>query len=188
MTLAILGYLSMIAFLGIELFGRKANYERPIKAGRPDRGRNFFLGVAFNSSILLSPLLNFIGIGRISGYLLIGLLGVGLMVLGLILRLWAMLTLGKFYTRTLKVSAGQKIVDTGPYRVIRHPGYLGTLLTWIGLPLALSNWVSALLVTLLMAAAYWPRIRAEEAMLVEVYGDEYSRYMQRTKRLIPFVL
>jgi protein-S-isoprenylcysteine O-methyltransferase Ste14 len=56
------------------------------------------------------------------------------------------------------------------------------------LPLALSNWLSAVLVTAAIAVAYRARIPAEEGMLIESFGDEYRRYMQRTARLLPFIL
>jgi protein-S-isoprenylcysteine O-methyltransferase len=112
-------------------------------------------------------------LGRLPQAAIIGAVGVGLMVLGLAIRLCSMNTLGVFYTRSLRVSEGQAIVESGPYRWIRHPGYLGSLLVWLGLPISLANWMAAGGVLVLMGAAYARRIRAGEAMLVEGFGSEY---------------
>jgi protein-S-isoprenylcysteine O-methyltransferase len=188
MVLAVAGYALMVVFFGLEFFIRKETQAKLIKAGPSDRGTTILIAIAYNTSVLLSPLLNYLGIGRVPQPGWVGPEGIGLMTLGLGVRLWAMLTLGQFYTRTLRITDGQPIVEGGPYRVIRHPGYLGTLLIWVGLPLALSNWLSATLVTILMAVAYRTRIRAEEAMLLEAFGDEYLHYMERTARFLPFIL
>jgi protein-S-isoprenylcysteine O-methyltransferase Ste14 len=185
---AILGYSLMAAFFGLEILGRRPNRARSFKAGPATRGTAVLLGFANTTSTLLSPLLNFLRIGRVSRRARTAPFGIGLMVLGLSLRLWAMLTLGPFYTRTLRVSKGQHVLERGPYRWIRHPGYLGTLLTWVGLPLALSNWLSAILVAAMIAAAYRIRIPAEEEMLIESFGDRYRRYMLKTNRFLPFIL
>src|SRR5258708_1479204 len=58
------------------------------------------------------------------------------MIIGLTLRVWAAQVLGRFYTRTLRTTDKQRIVQSGPYHLIRHPGYLGTILIWIGAGLA----------------------------------------------------
>ena len=106
---------------------------------------------------------------------------------GIGVRLWAMRTLGHFYTRTLRVSEEQSIVTQGPYRFIRHPGYLGTFLVWVGLGIAATNWIAAALVTLLLFLAYHHRMNVEEAMLVEVFEEGYRAYQKRTWRLLPLV-
>jgi protein-S-isoprenylcysteine O-methyltransferase Ste14 len=187
MVYAIIGYLLMAAFFGLEFFARQAAPDRTFKVGPQTRGTTILLGTANTMSTLISPLLNYVRVGRLPQGTLIAPLGLTLMVLGLSIRLWAILTLGDYYTYTLRVSEGQHLVDEGPYRAIRHPGYLGTLLTWIGLPLALSNWLSATLVTAAIVLAYRARIPAEEEMLIESFGDEYRDYMQRTARLLPFI-
>jgi protein-S-isoprenylcysteine O-methyltransferase Ste14 len=112
---------------------------------------------------------------------------VALMGAGLGLRVWAALVLGAFYTRTLRTSAGQRIVAEGPYRLVRHPGYLGVLLLWLGAGLATANWIAAATIMAFMVRAYARRIQTEEAMLTATFGDEYLRFAGRTWRLIPFV-
>jgi protein-S-isoprenylcysteine O-methyltransferase Ste14 len=95
--------------------------------------------------------------------------------------------LGRFYTRTLQVVGGQHVVTSGPYRLIRHPGYAGSLLVWTGYCVGVGKWIALLVVGALMLTAYGWRIRAEERMLADVLGEEYRRYQRRTARLVPFV-
>jgi protein-S-isoprenylcysteine O-methyltransferase len=78
-------------------------------------------------------------------------------------------------------------VTGGPYRLIRHPGYAGSLLVWTGYCLGIGNWIAVLVVGALMLIAYGWRIRAEERMLADVLGDEYRQYQRHTARLVPFV-
>ena len=109
------------------------------------------------------------------------------MVGGISLRIWANRALGAYYTRTLRTGQGQHIVQEGPYRLIRHPGYLGAMLMWVGAGLATANWITALVIVVGMSAVYGYRMRSEEAMLAEAFGDRYAAYEAHTWRLVPFV-
>ncbi len=115
------------------------------------------------------------------------MLGLVLMLGGLALRYWAARTLGAFYTRTLLVKTDHRIVDNGPYRLIRNPGYLGNLLLFIGAGLAATNWLVVLVIAIALLSSYIYRIRVEEAMLESTFGDEYRAYKARTRKLIPLV-
>jgi protein-S-isoprenylcysteine O-methyltransferase Ste14 len=115
-------------------------------------------------------------------------LGLVLMVLGLVLKVWAMRTLGQFYTRTLRATSDQSVVDSGPYGLLRHPGYLGALMLWTGFGLVVSNWIALLAIALGTGFAYTRRIESEEAMLVAQLGDAYADYQRRTWQLLPGVL
>ena len=108
------------------------------------------------------------------------------MLAGVALRYWSMLVLGEFFTRTLAVLPGQSIVSAGPYRVVRHPGYLEQIVVvTAGCALASLNvWLVALIGPLLFAA-YAYRIRAEERMLASQFGEAYQGYRSRTWRLLP---
>jgi protein-S-isoprenylcysteine O-methyltransferase len=111
--------------------------------------------------------------------------GVGVMAAGLSLRVWSARILGAQYTRTLRVGAGHRIVEAGPYALVRHPGYAGSLLMWFGFGFALTSVPATVAITVPMLAAYARRIEAEEAMLAGAFGDEYRSYQQRTARLLP---
>ncbi len=114
-------------------------------------------------------------------------LGVALMVAGLALRWYSIRVLGKSFTYTVATRPDQRVVDAGPYRWIRHPSYTGALLTILGLLLCMTNPLSFLgMIPPLIGYAY--RIRVEERALARSLGEPYRSYMQRTKRLLPFIL
>lgn len=178
--------LILIAFFALERVLRRGAEARSLVAGPFDRGTTRGIGAAFGLSILavvLSPVLNALGIGALPEA--IGWIGIALMLWGLALRVWAARVLGAAYTRTLRIAERQLLVRAGPYRVIRHPGYTGDLMMWLGAGLATRNVVAVIAIVLLMASAYAARIEAEEAMLVDVFGDEYRAYSRHTWRLLP---
>jgi protein-S-isoprenylcysteine O-methyltransferase Ste14 len=113
--------------------------------------------------------------------------GLSVFWLGLALRVWAVVTLGAAFRTTVEVDAGQRVVQRGPYRVVRHPSYTGMTLISAGVGLALGNWLSLAIIVLLPLIATLRRIAVEEATLRQVLGEDYVAYSQRTKRLIPFV-
>jgi protein-S-isoprenylcysteine O-methyltransferase Ste14 len=109
-----------------------------------------------------------------------------LLMVGVALRFYAVLVLGRFFTVTVMVGSDHQVVHTGPYRFVRHPSYTGLLLAIAGILLSWGNWAAMLgLLPILAALGY--RIRVEERALTDQLGDVYRAYAQRTKRLIPFV-
>ena len=123
--------------------------------------------------------------GPLPGMPAIAWVGVGVGALGLLLRLWAVLTLRERYTRTLLVHDGHTIESGGPYRFVRHPGYLGSLMCLNGVALASGNALTLLASAIATAAAYTYRIRVEDEMLVAAFGDSYESYRGRTRALLP---
>ena len=115
-------------------------------------------------------------------------LGIGLMIAGILLRQWSIAVLGRYFSRTVGVQEGQAVVDRGPYRLVRHPAYTGSLLTMVGLGFVLQSWGAVLVLIAFFGAAFGYRIHVEEAVLTSKLGDEYVVYAKKTKRLIPYVL
>jgi protein-S-isoprenylcysteine O-methyltransferase len=186
-TLAAYGLIGL--FLLLERLARQGAAAKSLEAGRFDRRSTVILGIAFLIgllALLLAPLLNAFQIGTQSEKL-IGWAGIGVMVGGIVLRFWASRVLGRFYTRTLRVADDQSLVDKGPYRLIRHPGYSADVLLWAGAGLATLNWMVTTLLVLVMLGSYGYRIRCEEAMLLATLGPEYQSYRKRTWRLVPFI-
>jgi protein-S-isoprenylcysteine O-methyltransferase len=103
---------------------------------------------------------------------------------GLALRWYAIFYLGRFFTVDVAIATDHRLVDSGPYRYIRHPSYTGALLALLGLGSCLCNWAS-LAVMLAPVLVFVRRMQIEEAALVAGLGDGYRRYMQHTRRLIP---
>jgi protein-S-isoprenylcysteine O-methyltransferase len=115
-----------------------------------------------------------------------GPMGVAMEAAGLVLRAWSMLTLGAAYSRTLRTEAAQGVVEAGPYRRLRHPGYLGSLTTWVGFALTSRSLAVVVTVAGLLAAAYRRRIAAEEELLRRDLPG-YLAYSRRTRKLVPFL-
>jgi protein-S-isoprenylcysteine O-methyltransferase Ste14 len=108
-----------------------------------------------------------------------------LMVAGIAVRQWAVALLGKFFTTDVRVHSDQTVVETGPYRWLRHPSYTGLLMTLVGVGLALGNWASLAVVVVLPLAGLVVRIRVEERALLDGLGEPYRRFAQSRARLIP---
>ncbi len=113
--------------------------------------------------------------------------GIAIGVLGQGFRLHAVRTLADWFSFAIYTRRDQPVVDTGPYRLIRHPSYTGALGCALGFELACTNWLAPALVGFL-ALAYVVRIPVEERAMVAGLGEAYRRYMTRTKRLIPYIL
>lgn len=113
--------------------------------------------------------------------------GCGLFAVGLALRWYAIVYLGRFFTVNVAIHSGHEIIDTGPYRFIRHPSYTGALLAFLGLGLCLANWWSLALVMAPILWAFGRRMAIEESALANALGTPYTSYMSRTKRLAPFI-
>lgn len=114
--------------------------------------------------------------------------GLALMAGGLVFRAWAIGQLGRYFVPEVAIRPGQRVLDRGLYRYLRHPSYTGTFITVIGYALALNNWLSLVIMLVIPGVVYGWRMRVEEAALTEAFGEEYRAYMRRTKRLVPFIL
>ena len=95
--------------------------------------------------------------------------------------------LGRNWSITLQIREQHKLVSTGPYALIRHPMYTSFLLIAVGQALLLSNWVVGLAGLLGFAVLFLLRVDKEERMMFENFGQEYRAYMERTKRIIPYL-
>jgi protein-S-isoprenylcysteine O-methyltransferase Ste14 len=179
-----------VFFLGIESRLRQGEQAKSLRPGQFDRGSTGLIGAAVQISfitLLLAPVLNHFQMGQIRYGTFVGGFGLAVMMGGIALRYWAATTLGEFYTRTLLVKAEHQIVESSPYRIIRHPGYLGFMLMLAGAGLATMNWMVTALITIVVSVIYAYRIHAEEAMLRTALSEQYKAYMAHTWRLIPLV-
>src|ERR1700730_7205812 len=113
--------------------------------------------------------------------------GVAIFVGGMVLRWYSIIYLGRFFTVNVAIAADHQLIDTGPYRFVRHPSYTGALLAFIGFALVMRNWASVLLISVPIFFAFLYRIHVEERALLAALGDRYRVYSEKTKRLIPFV-
>jgi protein-S-isoprenylcysteine O-methyltransferase Ste14 len=113
--------------------------------------------------------------------------GVGMMIFGLLVRITAIVTLGRSFTVNVAIHASQTIQRSGLYRIVRHPSYLGIEICFLAVGLYSRNWACLALMLIAPTAAVLYRIHVEEQALVGAFGDEYVEYSRTTKRLIPGV-
>jgi protein-S-isoprenylcysteine O-methyltransferase Ste14 len=113
-------------------------------------------------------------------------LGVALYAIGGVLRLAPVFVLGRRFSGLVAIQEGHRLVTGGIYGVIRHPSYLGLLITGLGWALAFRAGVGVV-IALMTLPVVIARIRAEERLLSETFGAEYDVYRARTWRLAPYV-
>jgi protein-S-isoprenylcysteine O-methyltransferase Ste14 len=113
-------------------------------------------------------------------------LGVVLMLASLALQQWAQRSLGECFTLALQASSDQPLCSSGPYARVRHPAYLAQIALWIGLAVASGSIWAILSVSAIVIAGYAYRIVAEESMMRAHLGHEFTDYVRRTNRLIPY--
>ncbi len=114
-------------------------------------------------------------------------IGLALIILGVILRFTIVSSLGKFFTVNVVIAEDHKLKTDGFYRYLRHPSYSASILSFAGYGLSLNNWISLLVVVSAVSTAFLIRIRIEEETLISHFGEEYTAYRKKTKRLIPFI-
>lgn len=190
MVTTVAAYILLALFVALEGVLRKGDAAKSLEVASSDRGTTRWVGWAFligATVLLLVPLLNYWGLGLLGGDHHLAWLGILVMLGGFALRVWSNRVLGEFYTRTLRTVEQQRLIQQGPYGVLRHPGYLGSLLMWAGAGLATFNWLAVVLIVPLFLAAYGFRIGAEERMLREKFGAQYEQYRRRTWKLFPFL-
>jgi protein-S-isoprenylcysteine O-methyltransferase Ste14 len=113
--------------------------------------------------------------------------GITLFLAGFGMRRWSEMTLGRYFTFTVMISADQPVIASGPYRLVRHPGYTGVLLIVIGSGLVNGNWLGLTGWTLLVLLPLLYRIHVEENALLIALGDRYRAYAAHHKRLLPLI-
>jgi protein-S-isoprenylcysteine O-methyltransferase Ste14 len=112
-------------------------------------------------------------------------IGLSVAWLGMAMRAWSVRTLGEFFTVDVTVAADQRLIDDGPYALVRHPSYTGMLMAILGFGIALDSWGAVAAALLLPLAAVVNRIRHEETLLRRELGEPYEAYAERTARLVP---
>ena len=111
--------------------------------------------------------------------------GLFLICTGLIIRWIAILKLKKSFTVNVSVTENQMIVQSGIYKQIRHPSYLGSLLSFAGLALVFNDWLTFAIIFIPILFAFMYRIQIEEKLLSQVFGAQYTDYIENSKKLIP---
>jgi protein-S-isoprenylcysteine O-methyltransferase Ste14 len=112
--------------------------------------------------------------------------GLALYALGALLFEWSRAVLGRHYSFMAAIQQDHELVRAGPYRLVRHPGYIGLLLWQTGYALVFRSALGVVLVVPVAAALAW-RVADEEALLHSEFGDEFEEYRARTSQFVPYV-
>jgi protein-S-isoprenylcysteine O-methyltransferase Ste14 len=146
----------------------------------------FAVFASIAAGFLLAFRLEHVGATVIDGWAPV-IVGTAILLAGAAFRIWAILSLGRFFTVTVTIQPEHRIIEDGPYRRVRHPSYTGLLAALAGFGLALGNWLSLLALAVLPLVGILLRIWAEESTLVRALGEDYRAYAARTDRLVPGV-
>jgi protein-S-isoprenylcysteine O-methyltransferase len=184
----------MIRKLATALFAAAAFYLLPALLGNPGALRfpQLWILVAFAVAISIFQLVGIVEAvyfrypesfhwDAVTTVALVG------MVVGLGLRVWAVLTLGRFFTWFITVYEDHQVIRSGPFRFIRHPAYCGALILFVATMVFLHAWVGALLSLVFQLFAYVRRIRYEEAMMIDRMGESYRAYTREVNALVPLL-
>jgi protein-S-isoprenylcysteine O-methyltransferase Ste14 len=152
-----------------------------------DRRTRNFNTIATVVALALAPIANWVPVLRfdVPGATVVFWLGIVVMFLGLFLRHWSIIVLGRYFRTTIELEKGQKVIQKGPYKYVRHPSYAGIVLFFVGYGLLSKNWLSLFAAVCLPTVSLVYRIRIEEVALAEGLGAEYAAYQGKTKKLIP---
>ena len=110
-----------------------------------------------------------------------------LMAAGLWIRTWGVMTLGKYFTWHITVEKQQTVIRTGPYRFVRHPGYLGAFLTYASTAAFFHAWTALVPSMIILLIAFLRRMHYEEKEMRATLGEEYASYSRCVCRFIPWV-
>jgi protein-S-isoprenylcysteine O-methyltransferase Ste14 len=114
-------------------------------------------------------------------------IGLGIILLGIILRLLIIKSMGTLFTVDVTIRKEHKLKTDGFFKIVRHPSYSASLLSFIGFGLSLNNWLSLAIIFIMIFMAFSKRIRIEEQVLISRFGNAYLEYKKRTKCIIPFI-
>jgi len=175
------GYGFFELFMGFrQRFNRKKSVE---KMG--DKGSIWILFILIGIGFWLSFMFGASKVGRIYHWNTFFTIGAIFAIFGLIIRIAAIQSLKQHFTYSVKKMENHELIETGLYKNIRHPGYLGQLFIFLGIATSMSNWLSVIVMMVPVLIGYINRIRVEEKFMVEQIGLKYIDYQSRTKRLIP---
>lgn len=181
--------LPLIMFLIISLSGIIINLiKNPRKNDiliESDAGSLLLFRLLFPLALVLGLIISYLQIGQYTAPVYHKLAAIILFAAGLIIRWAAVLTLKKAFTVKIHILKDQHLITHGIYKYIRHPAYTGLILYYTGFGLALQNYLALLLIIPVITATTLYRIRKEENVLLNHFGDKYLAYTQKTYRLFP---
>ncbi|PWR72557.1 methyltransferase family protein [Methanospirillum lacunae] len=178
-------YLTLILWILSELY---LIYRDRNTTKQQDRGTRRYIGIAVITGMALSCFVGFNPVFRIQidPDTIMGI-SIAIMWAGIIIRFLAILTLGRHFRTIIHIRDDHTIVKTGIYHYIRHPAYLGSIISAAGVTMIFQNILIPVIVVGVLIPAVLLRISYEEAALCDHLGSDYEEYMKETWRLIPLI-
>jgi len=184
----ILFFLSLVIFVTTELVLSRA--VRGNKDDPHDRGTFWLVWLTWNFAIV-SNICIFAFTSADPHLWPVNLAGTVLCLSAALLRLLSKRTLGRFYTMTVNIKEDHRLIQSGPYRFVRHPLYAGFVLFFLAWPLTQPSPQGMVLAQLLgglpVLVTILIRLRVEEQSLASHFSAEWSAYAERTPRLLPWL-
>ncbi len=118
---------------------------------------------------------------------LIQWIGIGIAVLGLIIHVTAIYTLGKFFKTVIIIQDKHELIPVGLYKYFRHPSYFAGMVILLGMGLMLNNWVAFFIILIIPFLTFIYRISTEEKVLIQKFGQQYLDYKKKTWAILPFI-
>jgi protein-S-isoprenylcysteine O-methyltransferase Ste14 len=190
LTLKVLFTIGFLSSFVIRIPHQRENRNNKIARDRKTTQEMILLLLVFIGMVMLpwlyvvSPVLNF---ADYSLPIWANCLGVITFALALWLFWRSHYDLGKNWSPTLEIRENHTLISKGVYQTIRHPMYASVWLWCVAQALLLPNWIAGLAGIASFGIMYLLRIGNEEQMMLEQFGDEYKMYMQRTKRIVPYL-
>jgi protein-S-isoprenylcysteine O-methyltransferase Ste14 len=182
---ALLFWIALISSFYLEIKFGKTHPRNPLN--EQDAGTHPLIKFGIRITFFLALLVSFTPWFAMAHKRLLLDFGTGMLIAGSIFRQYSMSILGRYFTPEVVVLANQPVINTGPYRWIRHPGYSGAIMVFAGCGLAFANWLSMAIFCIGITFIYYGRVKAEEQALIETIGEPYRAYMATTKRFVPFI-
>ena len=187
MTLGLLWEFLIWGWVGLEIVIALATRTRRSQGSVHDRGSQLLIWAVIVFSFNVAEWAVAPGLEMPFKHHTLRIVGIVLIVVGLVVRIVAITTLGKAFSANVAIRSAQTLKRSGLYSVVRHPSYLGMEIIFVAVGVGSRNWGSLAVMVVLPTAAVLYRIHVEEIALRSAFGEEYGEYAKTTKRLIPGV-
>lgn len=183
-----IGFFSLlVVYFAIGVYYRRSHGQIEKEVIKHRKRENVLVRVV-GISLLSAPLLYLVGLADFAIFQLLDwqrVIGGLSALIGLVFFRWTHHTLGKNWSLMLELMKNHELVTSGPYKYVRHPMYASIYLTHVGFLILTSNWLVGVLFLAPFTILYIVRVRSEEQMMLERFGEKYQNYMKRTGRLFP---
>jgi protein-S-isoprenylcysteine O-methyltransferase Ste14 len=188
------GYAVLVIVLGLAVGYQAFDNPEGIRGSRGEESKlvkrqsivRLVIVLLLFSALFFLPYADRRGIGVMNDVQIVRWIGLFCFGLGSVLVFWSGITLGRLYSAEVTLQKNHQLITSGLYRYIRHPRYLGGIIYTIGISFLFRSWIGIAGIILSLSVIFL-RIRNEEALMHEEFGQEWELYCKGSWRLIPFI-